>query len=550
MSSVAPVPDSSPMVSRAAAFVKSLGAEAQGIERILPEQRTSAGYFANFALFISANVQLNTFASGMLGNVLFGMGLRDACLTIVFFNLIGASVPGLFAAFGARTGLRFAYGYYGAMFIGFLNLANLIGFCTVTAIVGGQALAATSTGLSWNVGIVLIALISMVIAFMGYKQLLGAAVQAAVATNPKWQAGYLEEGTPGVLKAVLAPGGRCQLYPHQYSQMPPQIKTLFLGATGFIGGSVLDAILQHPVLAAKLDISALHRSAADKARLEALGVTAVTGDLSKDYDKIVALAAQSDLVIDIAHSDTSVAAILQGLEQRWVQKKAIGEDERPVYIHTSGTGVLSDDSMGMFEGHDVYEDSILDDMKRIPDTAWHRDVDLSIYKADEEGYVSAYLVLPAVVYGTGTGPVKTESEQIPKLVDLALARGKAGQVGEGLSVLYIRLLERIVVDTARVTSGWEGTFIGTTGSHTWGSLSVAIGKRLHELGHLTSPEVNSFTDEELQKIGSNAGKLLGSNSRSVATRARRDLGWEPKEKSILESIEEDIDYHLKLKGLN
>ncbi|GAA6022336.1 hypothetical protein JCM10207_003289 [Rhodosporidiobolus poonsookiae] len=332
-----------------------------------------------------------------------------------------------------------------------------------------------------------------------------------------------------------------------------QTKVLFTGATGFIGGAVLTAILQRPDLADRLDITALYRSAEHAKLLQQLGVTPVQGDLS-DGEKTALLASESDLIIDIAHSDTSVAAILEGARGR-----AASGLPPLTYIHTGGTGVLSDDSLGLYEGSDFYDDTSVKDMKRIPETAWHRDVDLSIYNADEEGYLRAYLILPALVYGTGRGPVRTESEQLPKLVDLALGRGQAGQVGLGKSIrgsvhitdlcdLYLLLLSR-VLDGPSLPSGWEGTFIGASGMQSWGTLSEAVGKRLHERGLIPSAAVTSFTHEELSAIGPLAGKLLGSNSCPLAKRAKRDLGWQPSQRPIGEVAQSDIDYHLQLRGL-
>jgi hypothetical protein len=93
-------------------------------------------------------------------------------------------------------------------------------------------------------------------------------------------------------------------------------------------------------------------------------------------------------------------------------------------------------------------------MKRIPEDAWHRDVDLAlvwidsiwrpccakvphlfsrIYAEDEKKIIQAYIIMPALVYGVAKGAFRTSSNQIPKLTDLALARGQAGQVGKGLS---------------------------------------------------------------------------------------------------------------------
>jgi len=58
---------------------------------------------------------------------------------------------------------------------------------------------------------------------------------------------------------------------------------------------------------------------------------------------------------------------------------------------------------------------------------------VSIYAEDEKQAIQSYIVMPALVYGVSKSLFKTYSNQIPKLTDLALGRGQAGQVGKGLS---------------------------------------------------------------------------------------------------------------------
>lgn len=132
------------------------------------------------------------------------------------------------------------------------------------------------------------------------------------------------------------------------------VSVFFLGATGYIGGSLLKAILASPS-GKQFKITALYRSPKDEERLAALCVIPIKGDLVADPETVKATAYASDLVIDCAHSDTSVQAILEGLAK---QHEETGK--RPIYIHTSGTGVLSDDSLGMFEGGKVYDVSALE----------------------------------------------------------------------------------------------------------------------------------------------------------------------------------------------
>lgn len=61
---------------------------------------------------------------------------------------------------------RYSYGYFGAILPALLNLISFIGFCAINAIAAGQVLAAIKPGtISINVGIVIIAVVSMVISF-------------------------------------------------------------------------------------------------------------------------------------------------------------------------------------------------------------------------------------------------------------------------------------------------------------------------------------------------------------------------------------------------
>jgi len=65
---------------------------------------------------------------------------------------------------------RYSFGYLGAVLISAANIVTFMGFLILNAILGGQALASASNGhLSWNVGIVIISLISLFLTFCGYR---------------------------------------------------------------------------------------------------------------------------------------------------------------------------------------------------------------------------------------------------------------------------------------------------------------------------------------------------------------------------------------------
>jgi purine-cytosine permease-like protein len=115
----------------------------------------------------------------MVGTMSFGLSLRDASLVILFFTLISTVPVAFLCTWGPKTGMRqlvqarFAFGKYFVSVLVLLNLATLTGFCVVDSIIGGQALSAVKGGetISATVGIVIIALLSLVIAFCGFRVL-------------------------------------------------------------------------------------------------------------------------------------------------------------------------------------------------------------------------------------------------------------------------------------------------------------------------------------------------------------------------------------------
>src|ERR1700733_6523754 len=73
-------------------------------------------------MWMAANMTISTFSLGTLAIGVFHLGLRDAILTIVFFNLLSTIPVSYFSIFGARTGLRqmvFSRYSFGCAYISF-----------------------------------------------------------------------------------------------------------------------------------------------------------------------------------------------------------------------------------------------------------------------------------------------------------------------------------------------------------------------------------------------------------------------------------------------
>lgn len=120
--------------------------------------------------------------------MVFGLSFRDTALSILGFNIVGCALPAYFSTFGSKLGLRqmvqarYSFGFWAAIFPALLNLATMMGYLILTCILGGSTLSSASVGfdaetgersggISWDVGIVIVAVISLFVSFCGYKVL-------------------------------------------------------------------------------------------------------------------------------------------------------------------------------------------------------------------------------------------------------------------------------------------------------------------------------------------------------------------------------------------
>ena len=244
----------------------------------------------------------------------------------------------------------------------------------------------------------------------------------------------------------------------------------------------------------------------------------------------------------------------------------------------SGTGVITDDARGLYAGDVVYDDVNLEQLKSIPATAFHRNVDLLVFDADFHGHIKSHIIAPSTIYGLARNPLidagvaNDRSLQIPALVKASIGRGRAGMVGEGKALwpsvhiydskwhfvcacpfpqrphtvtnLYMMVFNAAVSNPTVLAHGWEGFFFGESGEHSWYQISRAIGEAMVALGLSSEAEPTTFSTAELIKYFGNEkeGNYSGTNARCHANRGRQ-LGWRPTHttKDMLESIRVEVE---------
>ncbi|KAK4443607.1 hypothetical protein QBC34DRAFT_416876 [Podospora aff. communis PSN243] len=335
-------------------------------------------------------------------------------------------------------------------------------------------------------------------------------------------------------------------------------KILLTGPTGYIGGSILTALLVSPSESLRSHpITCLLRSASAAATL-----TAAYGDRVKpvlyegldDTDKTTAVASEHDIVINctVGYHAPSGLALIRGLGQR---KAATGP---PVwYLHTSGTSNLGDRPVSgnyLHSPADREFDDAVDDIYAFEKAREEarpypqRTAELAAIDLGVELGVSTVVIMSPLIYGIGTGLFNKMSVQVPSMVRMAMMMGRSVVIGNGDGVwghvhvedtaeLYRVVVEAIAdCDGEGVPTGKKGILFGGNGLHSWRDVAQGVADACFDAGEITdrtvlsvsiadatkaaAAELNGTMDEDIVEAG------FASNARIVATVAKK-LGWVP-----------------------
>ncbi|MYM90368.1 NAD-dependent epimerase/dehydratase family protein [Rugamonas sp. FT82W] len=291
------------------------------------------------------------------------------------------------------------------------------------------------------------------------------------------------------------------------------MKIFVTGAAGFIGGSIAAGLVR-----AGHQVVGLVRNPDQLQEVASIGVTGVVGTLD-DRDLLIAQAQAADAVINAASSDNRAAV------EAFVDALA---GSGKVFLHTSGSSIVSDASGGEATDRIYFEDQL---PAPTADKAARVAIDDLVLAAAGKGVRSAVLC-NTLIYGDGALP--RDSVQLPRLIKQARKSGIVRHVGRGLNIwsnvhiddvvdLYLLALEKTEAGAFYFVESGEASFR---------DMSAAIARALG-LGEPQDWPLEQAEEEWGYEMASYA---LGSNSRVRGQRARTQLGWKPHGPSVLEWI--------------
>ncbi|KAL0943387.1 nucleoside-diphosphate-sugar epimerase [Colletotrichum truncatum] len=353
------------------------------------------------------------------------------------------------------------------------------------------------------------------------------------------------------------------------------VNIFFVGATGHIGGAVLDQLLQKH---ADAKVKALVRDEGKAARLAAKypQVECVVGDTG-NLEVLENCSKAADIVIntspDITH-DAGIKAILTGLKAR--------DGVKPYYIHTSGASLIWDEPTGSKDAR--WWDDIADigDICAFKGEAHTHAVTDKIVR-DAAPNVNVAIVSPGFVGGMSPSIEHSTPITMPAIFLTARAFKSGWHIAEGenthawidvsdLARMYLVLVGK-AIDGASESEpfdiwGPDAYYFGTSEDISFGKFMKHLVPVLKENNVIETTDIKSVSVIEAARA-SIAGSdydpdapppppdtwamhiaiMYGINMRVRASRMEK-LGWKAEKGSIVDTFPQVVAEYLKREKLD
>jgi nucleoside-diphosphate-sugar epimerase len=299
------------------------------------------------------------------------------------------------------------------------------------------------------------------------------------------------------------------------------MKSLVIGATGYIGIVVAERLLQ-----TGRTVIGVARSAEGAEKLRKLGIEPLTASLEQP-DTLIGKIKDVDEVIYVAYGYHVEAAAVKELEQGTSHLTEILQsmfNTNKTFVLTSGSGVYPE------TGDIVYDEEMPFPPTDSPITLARRKLESEVIEAGQRGFRTIVLRPPTVYGRAGSFVVpRTLLEHATEKRESVYVAGTQNKKWSTVDVddladLFVLALEKAPSGSLYNTASESGITVQ--------ALAEAI-SRAAGLGGKTKP---ISLDEAIEIFG-HWGEWITFNNQCSGEKARRELGWKPHRKSMLEEIE-------------
>lgn len=283
-------------------------------------------------------------------------------------------------------------------------------------------------------------------------------------------------------------------------------------------------------------------------------VEVVIGSLD-DIDIIERECLHSDIIVNAASGHYNAAL-------RTVKKVLISKSSKTLFMHISGTSVLSDSLDPEHQQPDkIYSDvEDIEEINSLDDSQPYRlgeKLVLSIENLNRE-YAKTVIISPPLVFGLSRSFFNKLSVQIPCLIRGAVSIGHSFTVYSGetrwdhvhvydVGRLYTLIITRFL-NGVPFRSGYYGYYFLEDGSDLyWRDVSIKVSEALYRRGLIGSRIIKRLTPDQVGDLLHLPPLLWGTNCRSRADVAR-EIGWVPARSTDQEfwnDIDNSIDFMLE-----
>ncbi|KAJ3554142.1 hypothetical protein NPX13_g10696 [Xylaria arbuscula] len=335
------------------------------------------------------------------------------------------------------------------------------------------------------------------------------------------------------------------------------LNILVTGAAGYIGGSVVAALLSETNNFPKKNLFAAARTEEQIQILQSLGINILQLNL-KDEQAVADAVLQNEIDI-VVHTASSVDGQLASHLISALGKRRAVTGKEIYFVHSSVTTGYSPEGGWPYgtikDGDEVYKME-----KELNDGFVIRTVNTAITELAKEQGVTSFIVGVPFVYGTGSGKWKKLSQNIPATVKASMKLKAVYKFDQNsnfaavhisdLAEYYVLLLKKIL-QGEKIPSGEVGYYFSIAHEAGWWSITERLAMALHSRGLVAEPTVKVWPSDDMAAeeldLPRQYVRLMHTARVTIDYNDRYPLGWQPKwdEEKFLASIDDEVDATLR-----